>query len=158
MGLTYDDVDHLILTHNHGDHIGSTDEVIAMAPGAAVYAGEPDIAGIQVDGLDPDSIVALTGGEDVFGLEMIATPGHTPGHMAVIDQESGLLVAGDSIFTDAGAVIEGPEQFFNDIPLSRDSIRQMASLTVNTLLVGHGEPIEGSAGDAIAALAAELPS
>ncbi len=158
MGLTYDDVDHLILTHRHGDHTGSTGEVMTMATGATVYAGQPDIEGIEVDGLDADAITGLVGGEDVFGLEMIATPGHTPGHMAVIDQKSGLLVAGDAIFTEGTSVVEGPARFFDDVPQSRDSIRVLADLTVNTLLVGHGDPIEQNAGDAITELVAQLPS
>lgn len=159
MGLTYDDVDHLILTHHHGDHVGSTGEVLKMATNATVYAGQPDIEAveIQVSGLDADKISALTGGEDVFGLEAIATPGHTPGHMAVIDQASGLLVAGDALFTEDGSVIEGPERFFDDVPRSRDSIRLLADLSVNTLLVGHGEPIEQNASEAIANLASQLP-
>ena len=87
---------------------------------------------------------------------MLATPGHTPGHMAVIDHETGLLVAGDAIFTEGGAVVEGPERFFNNIPQSRDTIRQLAEQSFNTLLVGHGDPIETEADAAVAALAASL--
>lgn len=152
LGLTYDDVAHVILTHKHGDHAGSIAEVVERSPRAQVYAGLPDL-----DAIDADSIVGLTGGEDVFGLEMLATPGHTAGHMAVIDHDSGLLVAGDAIFTDDGGVTEGPERFFEDIPTSRQSIRDLAALSFNTLLVGHGEPIEDMADTAVAALAASLP-
>ena len=87
---------------------------------------------------------------------MLATPGHTAGHIAVIDHQAGLLVAGDAIFTEAGAAIEGPERFFADVPRSRDSIRSLAALSFNTLLVGHGDPIEVGADQAVAALAASL--
>lgn len=151
MGLTYDDVEHLILTHKHGDHAGSTGEVVAMASSATVYAGEADLSDI-----DHQPITGLTGGEDVFGFEMIATPGHTAGHMAVIDHQVGLLVAGDAIFTSDGGAGEGPERFFDDVPESRESIRRMAELSFNTLLVGHGEPIEGGADTAVADLAASF--
>jgi len=152
LGLNYDDVDHVILTHHHGDHAGSIAEVVDRATGAAVYAGEADLNQISADG-----IIGLAGGEDVFGLEMLATPGHTEGHMAVIDHSAGLLVAGDAIFADDGGVIEGPERFFNDVPTSRQSIKDLAELSFNTLLVGHGEPIEDAADTAVAALAASLP-
>jgi glyoxylase-like metal-dependent hydrolase (beta-lactamase superfamily II) len=152
LGLNYDDVDHVVLTHKHGDHAGSIAEVTARAARATVYAGQADLGEI-----DADSIVALTGGEDVFGLEMLATPGHTAGHMAVIDHGVGLLVAGDAIFSEDGGVIEGPPRFFEDIPRSRETIRELARLSFNTLLVGHGEPIEGAADTAVAALAASLP-
>lgn len=150
LGLNYSDVAHVVLTHNHGDHAGSIGEVLAQAVNATAYAGEADLGSI------PGDIRGLVGGEDIFGFEMLPTPGHTPGHMAVIDHQAGLLVAGDAIFTEDGGVVEGPERFFNDIPLSHDSIRAMAALTFNTLLVGHGDPIEQGADSAVAALAASL--
>lgn len=151
LGLTYNDVAHVVLSHHHGDHAGSIADVMDRSVNATVYAGEADISSISFD-----TITGLTGGEDVFGFEMLATPGHTDGHMAIIDNDAGLLVAGDAIFTDGGAAIEGPERFFSDVPLSQDSIRTMGALSYNTLLVGHGDPIEGGASDAVAALAASL--
>ncbi|NNC80839.1 MAG: MBL fold metallo-hydrolase, partial [Acidimicrobiales bacterium] len=95
LGLTYNDVDHVVLTHHHGDHAGSIAEVMERSVNATVYAGESDL-----DDITFDTITGLVGGEDVFGLEALATPGHTAGHMAVIDHTVGLLVAGDAIFTD----------------------------------------------------------
>ncbi|MEE9415262.1 MAG: MBL fold metallo-hydrolase [Acidimicrobiales bacterium] len=152
LGLNYSDVEHVILTHNHGDHAGSIAAVLENALNAATYAGEADLNGIAAE-----SIIPLLGGEDVFGFEMIATPGHTLGHMAVIDHAAGLLVAGDAIFTDGGTAMEGPERFFNDVETSRDSIRALAALSFNTMLVGHGDPIENDANAAVADLAASLP-
>lgn len=151
LGLNYSDVDHVILTHNHQDHAGSTGAVLEQAINATAYAGEADLAGIDVQ-----DISGLVGGEDIFGFEMLATPGHTAGHMAVIDHAAGLLVAGDAIFSEDGGVVEGPAQFFADIPQSRDSIRALAQLSFNTLLVGHGDPIEQNADTAVADLAASL--
>lgn len=150
LGLNYSDVAHVILTHNHGDHAGSISEVLAEAVNATAYAGEADLGPL------PANIQGLAGGEDIFGFEMLPTPGHTAGHMAVIDHQAGLLVAGDAIFTEDGGVVEGPERFFNDVPESRESIKAMAALTFNTLLVGHGEPLEDGADAAMAALAATL--
>ncbi len=152
LGLTYDDVDHVILTHKHGDHIGSITEVLGRATSAAVYAGEADLSEI-----DADSIVSLTGGEDVFGFEMLATPGHTAGHMAVIDHTTGLLVAGDAVFAEGGAAVEGPERFFEDVAQSQQTIRDLAMLSFNVMLPGHGDPIESGADAALAELAASLP-
>ncbi len=151
LGLTYDDVDHVILSHHHGDHAGSIQAVMDRAVGATVYAGEADIDSIGFDTISP-----LAGGEDIFGFEALHTPGHTDGHMAVIDHDAGLLIAGDAIFTEGDSAIEGPERFFSDVPLSRESIRSMAGLSYNTLLVGHGPPLEGGADAAVAALAANL--
>ncbi len=154
LGLTYNDVEDLILTHHHGDHAGSIGEVSRRAINAAIHAGEADLSSIGADGLG--DISPLVGGEDVFGFEMVATPGHTAGHMAAIDHAAGLLIAGDALFTEAGAVTEAPERFTSDIDLSRDSIRSLADLTFNTLLVGHGEPIEAEADRAVQQLADSL--
>jgi glyoxylase-like metal-dependent hydrolase (beta-lactamase superfamily II) len=151
LGLNYGDVDHVILTHNHPDHAGSITAVLAEALNATAYAGTADL------GVLPADIVGLVGGEDIFGFEMLATPGHTAGHMSVIDHQAGLLVAGDALWTEGGAPVEGPQQYFADVPRSRDSIRSLATLSFNTLLVGHGDPIERAADRAVAALAAALP-
>lgn len=156
LGLNYSNVEHLILTHKHGDHIGSLTEMLASAVNATVYAGEADLGGID-DSAVEDGIVGLVGGEDVFGLQMVASPGHTAGHMAALDTDTGLLVAGDALFTEGGAAIEGPARFFADVPQSRQTIRDLAALSYNTLLVGHGDPIEGDAAAVVAALATSLP-
>jgi glyoxylase-like metal-dependent hydrolase (beta-lactamase superfamily II) len=160
IGLNYSNVAHVILTHHHGDHVGAIDEVLSNTPSATVYAGEADLGLIRVTAggqpIDDTRITALTGGEDIFGFEALATPGHTAGHMAVIDHAAGLLVAGDAIFTEGTEAVEGPAQFFADIPESRQSIAKMAELSFNTLLVGHGDPLESGADAAVAALAASF--
>ncbi|MEM7324059.1 MAG: MBL fold metallo-hydrolase [Actinomycetota bacterium] len=160
LGLNYSDVAHVILTHHHGDHVGSVDAVLANTPSANVYAGEADLGQINITAggtpIDDSRIRALNGGEDVFGFEALATPGHTAGHMAAIDHDAGVLVAGDAIFTEGAAAIEGPERFFADVPESRRSIAMMAEMSFNTLLLGHGDPIESGADAAVAALAASL--
>ncbi|MEO0493353.1 MAG: MBL fold metallo-hydrolase [Actinomycetota bacterium] len=151
VGLTYGDVRHVILTHLHGDHVGSTGEVMAMADGATAWAGEADIASI---GFDPISVAS--DGADVFGLEVVATPGHTAGHISVYDREAGLLVAGDAINTLDGGV-QGPnERFTADLEVANDSARRLAELSFNTLLAGHGEPIEDMADTAVQSMAAAL--
>ncbi len=151
LGLNWSDVEHVILTHKHPDHIGSIDEVVAEAINATVYAGEADLSEIETS-----PVTGLVGGEDIFGFEAVATPGHTAGHMVVIDHDAGLLVAGDAIFGEGGGVAEGPERFFADVEQSRESIRQLAGLSFNTLLMGHGEPIEIGADTAVADLAASF--
>ena len=150
LGLNYSDVAHVILTHNHPDHAGSINEVLLEAINATAYAGEADLGSL------PRDLVGLVGGEDIFGCEMVPTPGHTPGHMAVIDHQAGLLVAGDALFSENGGVVEGPPRFYDDIAQSRVSIAAMAALTFNTLLVGHGDPILDRADTAVGALAASF--
>ena len=151
LGLDYSDVAHLFLTHNHPDHIGSTGEVLAMAENATTYVGVADAAAVPIDNL-----TAVTGGEDIFGIEVLATPGHTAGHIAVIDHGTGLLVAGDALQSGSGVAIGPHPDFSADIDAAHESVRRLAELSFNTLLVGHGEPIEDGADQAVAALAATL--
>lgn len=151
LGLGYADVDHVFLTHLHGDHAGSIGEVMAQATSATAYAGEADIGGI-----DFGAVTAAADGDEIFGLEVIATPGHTDGHISVIDHDAGLLVAGDAINTLDGGV-QGPNPgFSSDIEVANESARRLAQLSFNTLLTGHGDPVEDMADTAVAAMAAAL--
>ncbi len=151
LGLNYSDVEHVVLTHNHGDHAGSIDAVLAAAINATAYAGEADLSD-----LSNSDIVGLTGGEEVFGLEAVASPGHTPGHMSVIDHDAGLLVAGDAVWTENGGVIAGPDRFNTDTAEALETVKALAQLSFNTLLVGHGDPIEMNADTALVDLADSL--
>ena len=98
VGLDWSAVGHLILTHRHNDHIGSAAEVMEAAPDAAAYAGAEDIAAISV----PRPLTPVGDGDRVFDLQIVTTPGHTPGSISVYDAVSGLLVAGDALGTEGG--------------------------------------------------------
>lgn len=151
LGLGYADVRHVLLTHWHPDHIGSAAEVLAMADGAAAHAGEQDLDEIALDTIEP-----VTGGEEIFGLEILATPGHTEGHISVIDHDTGLLVAGDALNAADGGVLGPNPAFSTDMGAANESVRRLAELTFNTLLVGHGDPVDGGADTAVADLAESL--
>lgn len=152
LGAGWNDVDHVIVTHAHGDHFGGLDAVLTNAPSATGYAGEGDLAKLSA----PRDLVGLNGGDEVFGLNVIATPGHTAGHISVFDTESGLLVAGDSMVTEGGRLAGPSAQFSDDIELANASVRVMAAETVNTVLVGHGDPVTDGADGQLDELAASL--
>lgn len=140
---------HLILTHKHGDHVGSAADVLARAPDALAYAGREDIGAITL----PKPLSAVGDGDRVFDLTIITTPGHTPGSISVWDQVGGLVVAGDALRTDAGKPALPGAQFTEDLDLARRSIAKLGQRTFETLLVGHGEPITTGASVAVAQLA-----
>jgi glyoxylase-like metal-dependent hydrolase (beta-lactamase superfamily II) len=150
IGLGWDAVGHVILTHQHPDHAGSTTAVLEAAPLATGYAGAADIPGIT----SPRPLTAIEDGEHVFDLRIVTTPGHTPGHIAVLDEIGGVLVAGDAVVTEGGLVALPPAEFTADMTEAMASIAKLATFLFETLLVGHGEPIEGGASEAVAALAA----
>jgi glyoxylase-like metal-dependent hydrolase (beta-lactamase superfamily II) len=146
------DVGHVILTHLHPDHVGSLSEVLDRATGAVAYAGAPDIDSIP----SPRPLTEVGDGDEVFGLRVVATPGHTPGHISVLDPVGGILVAGDAVNTEGGKVTGPNPQFSVDMDTANASVKTLAGLQFGTLLVGHGDPIEKDASKQVAALASAL--
>jgi len=150
VGLGWDAVGHVIVTHRHGDHAGSAASVLEAAADATGYAGAEDIPAIAV----PRPLTAVADGEEVFGLRIVATPGHTAGHIAVLDEVGGILVAGDALGTGGGTVSGSNPQFTDDEAAAAASVAKLGALTFETLLVGHGEPITSGASALVAALCA----
>jgi glyoxylase-like metal-dependent hydrolase (beta-lactamase superfamily II) len=152
-GLSWASVAHVIITHKHPDHIGSLPGVLARATNATPYAGEADVAAIQT----ARPVTALADADQVFGLQVIATPGHTPGHIALLDRETGLLVAGDAVrgAPDGGAAAP-VAQYTEDMAAASESIRKLAGYRFDVAVFGHGEPIEGDASEAVKTLAEQL--
>jgi glyoxylase-like metal-dependent hydrolase (beta-lactamase superfamily II) len=150
VGLDWSAVGHLILTHHHNDHQGSAPEVLERAPGAVGYAGAEDIPAITV----PRPLTAVADGDEVFGLRIVTTPGHTAGSISVLDPVGGILVAGDALRTDGGKPTLPGAQFTVDMNQAKQSIVKLGGLSFDTLLPGHGEPLVGGASAAVAELGA----
>jgi glyoxylase-like metal-dependent hydrolase (beta-lactamase superfamily II) len=126
--------------------------VMEAASGATIYAGAEDIPQIET----AHTIQAVADGDEVFGLQIIATPGHTLGHISVLDPVGSLFVAGDALTNNENTLAVSPAQFTTDMALAQESVKKIATFTFETALFGHGEPIESGASAAVAELAQSL--
>lgn len=148
IGLDWGSVGHVIITHRHPDHQGSLDAVIG-ASDAPWYAGVGDIEAINAT---TEGTVVATG-DNVFDLRIIETPGHTPGHVSVLDDAAGILVAGDALNGADGGVIGPDPDFSEDMEAATASVFLIAGLEFETILFGHGEPVIEGGRDAVTDLA-----
>ncbi|GIE75586.1 hypothetical protein Aph02nite_15360 [Actinoplanes philippinensis] len=150
-GLSWASVKHVILTHQHPDHAGGLAEMVPQLS-ATLYAGTDDVAAIDAAG---KPIQAVKDGDEVFGLQMIGTPGHTLGHVSVFEPGTGVLVAGDALRNQN--VLEGSApQYTADAAQAAASVKKLAGLDVRAILPGHGRPITDGAKEALQKLAATL--
>ncbi len=149
LALGWESVGHVVLTHAHPDHVGSLPEVLARAPDATGYIGPGDLAAVA----SSRPLQAVGDGDRVMGsLEVIETPGHTPGHISVLDQSLGLLIAGDALRGVDGAVAGPDPAFSDDMDEAALSVEKLASLGFDTVVFGHGEPVEEGAVEQVGAL------
>jgi glyoxylase-like metal-dependent hydrolase (beta-lactamase superfamily II) len=150
-GLGWGSVKHVILTHQHQDHAGGLAEMVPQIS-ATLYAGTDDVAAIDAAG---KQIQAVKDGDDVFGLQMVGTPGHTLGHVSIFEPGTGVLVAGDALRNQN--VLEGSApQYTADAAQAAASVKKLAGLDVRVILPGHGQPITDGAKEALQKLAATL--
>lgn len=159
LGLGWDAVGSVVLTHRHGDHVGGLSSVAEASGEAVISAGVADLGGINAPGR---AIEPLEDGDTVFGSTIVATPGHTDGHICVFDPVASVLVAGDALVGEGTPfpLVDGiggsPPEFTSDADAANDSVRKLAALEPDTIWFGHGEPIVGGAAAKLTALAASL--
>ena len=150
VGASWGEVAHVVLTHNHSDHAGGLAGVLEAAPGATVYGGDSDLGGIQSSA----PLQAISDGDEVLGLGVFNTPGHTAGSISLFDIETGILVAGDAINGDAGALTGANPSFSEDLTAATASVAKLAALQPQVAAFGHGgPPIDSDVTAQLAALA-----
>lgn len=134
-------LDCVITTHRHADHIGALAKVVTHT-GAQVYCGRPDADSVEHQtGVHCRPV--WTGDRIPIGsesLEVIGLVGHTPGSIALVRDDSPVvLFTGDSLFPGGVGKTSGTEQFTS---LFADVTGKIFDRFGDDTLVlpGHGAP------------------
>lgn len=169
----------IFITHGDADHTGGL-RAIVRETGAAVLAHHAEVG--LIDGrqkrrptspnlldhlmapfvglLMPSRPVAVSrpvaDGESLFGLEVIHTPGHSPGSACYLLREQKVLFAGDAL-THWGNRLSLPmKAYTTDMALAIQSVKRIAQFDFEVCCFGHGPAIVRDARAPIADFAARL--
>ena len=128
----------IILTHQDADHIGCVHDLLKLAPNARVIAHTeeapyidgtlPPIKGFHSQNIRVDQTV--TDGEILpmcGGIEVVHTPGHTPGHICLLLHEGNVIVCGDALNISNGKIIGPNPQYTQDMATGLLSLEKIKS-------------------------------
>jgi glyoxylase-like metal-dependent hydrolase (beta-lactamase superfamily II) len=161
----------IILTHNHFDHASGLSELRKLTP-AKVAVHKADL--YDVNGQLPyprlvqktlqvrpfsalrsflgvgcrDVDIQLSGGEvlkPLGGLEVIHTPGHTPGSICLLSSRHKLLIVGDALLRHGTTVHFPHKSASTDRPQAIESLKRLTELGFNIICFGHGRPLTENA-------------
>lgn len=142
-------IDRIVLTHCHYDHTAYTREIAHLCDAdVSIHTLDAPFLrddrksvalmfGERAPPILPEHL--LQGGDRIGELEVLHTPGHTPGSICLYHREGRLLFSGDTIF---------PEGSFGrydlpggDLAALRRSVDALSRLRVEGLYPGHGMPV-----------------
>ena len=130
----------VICTHGHNDHITAAPD-IAAATGADIHLHPDDRMlwdvvhpGVETIPLADGEVISVAGTD----LQVLHTPGHSPGGVSLYAPDLGVVLSGDTLF-HGGPGATG--RSFSSFPTILDSIRErLLSLPSETrVLTGHGD-------------------
>ncbi len=164
LGRQPGDLKRILITHADPDHTGGAAELKAKT-GATVYASAIEKPAIERGGtsrnvagnaivkaifgvmgkLMPTPPVPVdqisVGGQTLpilGGLNVLATPGHTPGHLSFYIPSQHTLIAGDAWNAMTGTLAFKPAPVHWDYTVGRESVKLLEQVGAKTIWCGHG--------------------
>lgn len=156
LGMGINDIDYLVCTHTHGDHMGGHARLrelgrfqVAAYEGSAPKIEDPvpyaiatrtkfpghspapqsSLQGVKVD-------LVLQDGEILADrLQLIHTPGHDDDCVCWLDLPTGTLITGDSLQAN-GTICQGVG-FYKSLPDYLYTLKKLANLPIKNILCGH---------------------
>jgi glyoxylase-like metal-dependent hydrolase (beta-lactamase superfamily II) len=152
----------VLLTHRHPDHTGSAARFASSSASPRVWCGRGDLDAVRGEPHPPPDTTrlgrlfhrvatrcppaptaqALADGdrhEAAGGVEVIETPGHTPGHLSFLLPARGVLIAGDALM-NVGFLSRGPKFSASALSAQAATLRRIADLEWDLIAFGHGPP------------------
>lgn len=158
------DLAQILVTHADIDHVGSLAAIQAES-GAAIYAGQQAASLIKA-GKSPQHLprpaqfianhffhyqavtavnIQLFADNDTLpflgGIQVLASPGHTPDHFSFYCPQSGVLFAGDALDTRKGRINRSAKRITADQIAANQSALRLLELAPAIVACGHGTPL-----------------
>lgn len=179
IGRRLGELERIICTHGHPDHIGGVQELVRDRDDVEVLIHAADLAGLQRPlrealartearserrGRIIQSLTRAPAAPTIVedgallpilgGLRVVHTPGHTPGSICLYAERMKLLFTGDVLQVVRGHLTYASAFFSHDHAGARSSVDRLAALDVEAIALSHYPPWRDGPNDALRTLAA----
>ena len=178
IGRRPDEIDNILVTHNHPDH-SSGAHAISRRTGANItahaddtrthhskgrylgYMGVFHAVDLPLPFLRRATVSQVVSDGEVLpiagGIEVVHTPGHTPGSACYLLKERGVAFTGDTAFSNGKTVSRSLPFPGYDRDAYRESLNKLAQREFDVMCGGHGAPLVGNASEKLRQLIAARP-
>ncbi len=176
VGKSPADVTRIVLTHAHLDHAGGARGMVGLTHADGVHVHAADAEYIRSGHAAPQDqsitsgriFTRMPGGNfesttvsaelhdgeilDVCGgLRVVHTPGHSPGHISLLHEDSGLLITGDAIFNVTSRLTWPIAALCTSYRQNQQTAQVLGDLDYSTVAFTHGPEITENARETIRA-------